>query len=116
MTEVTKKQPEEVTSASRDGAFICGLTLEGARWDPATGLLDDSRPKQLFTAMPVILVKAVTAEKADMRDVYQCPVYFTESRFRQEVFTAQIKIGRTPSNKWERASVAMMLDCAAGGA
>lgn len=111
VTEVTKKQPEEVTQPSRDGAFICGLTLEGARWDGLAGCLDDSKPKQLFTPMPVILVKAVTAEKADLRDVYQCPVYFTESRFRQEVFTAQIR-SKAPSNKWERASVAMMLDVA----
>ena len=41
--------------------------------------------------MPVLQVKAVTADKADMRDVYQCPVYTTEKRFREECFTAQLK-------------------------
>ena len=56
LTEVTKKQPDQVEQPSRDGAFICGLTLEGARWDEKAGVLDDSRPKELFVALPVILV------------------------------------------------------------
>ncbi len=31
LTEVTKKQPDQIDAPSRDGAFIHGLTLEGAR-------------------------------------------------------------------------------------
>ena len=34
---------------------------------------------------------AVPADKAEGRDVFQCPVYATEARFRQEVFTAQLR-------------------------
>ena len=30
---MTKKQPDQIDAASRDGAFIHGLTLEGCRWD-----------------------------------------------------------------------------------
>ena len=33
LTEVTKKQPEQIEGPSREGAFIHGLTLEGCRWD-----------------------------------------------------------------------------------
>jgi hypothetical protein len=32
ITEVTKKQPEDIQQPSRDGCFVSGLTLEGARW------------------------------------------------------------------------------------
>lgn len=64
VTEVTKKQPDQIEANSRDGAFIWGLTLEGARWDDKMGCLDDSKPKELFCPMPVILVRAVTQVRA----------------------------------------------------
>ena len=38
---------------ARDGAYVHGLTLEGARWDEKTGALEESRPKELFSALPV---------------------------------------------------------------
>ena len=111
ITEVTKKQVEDIQVASRDGAFIHGLTLEGARWDDKTGMLDDSKPKELFCPMPVILVRAVQADKAEMKDIYQTPVYKTSARFREEVFTAQLKT-RASVTKWTLASVALFLDVA----
>ena len=114
LTEVTKKQADQVDAPSRDGAFIHGLTLEGARWDEKIGALDESRPKELFAAMPVILVKAVTVDKAESKDAYQCPVYTTEARFRQEVFTAQLK-SKHSWIKWTLAGVCMFLDVVAAG-
>lgn len=60
LTEVTKKQPDQIDAPSREGAFIHGLTLEGCRWDDKGGALEDSKPKELFCPMPVILVRAVT--------------------------------------------------------
>jgi dynein heavy chain len=109
VTEVTKKSPETVDAPSRDGAFVHGLTLEGARWDDKAGALEESRPKELFCPMPVLLVRAVTADKAETRDAYMCPVYTTEARFREEVFTAQLKT-RGPALRWVLAGVCMFLD------
>jgi len=111
LTEVTKKTPEQVDAPSRDGAFIHGLTLEGARWDDKAGVLDDSKPKELNCLMPVILVKAVTVDKAELKDAYQCPVYATEARFREEIFTAQLK-SKHSWIKWTLAGVCMFLDWA----
>ena len=111
LTEVTKKQLDAIEAPARDGAFIHGLTLEGARWDEKTGSLEDSHPKELYSQLPVVLVRAVTAEKADVRDVYQCPVYKTERRFREEVFTAQIR-SKHAELKWAVAGVAAFLDIA----
>ena len=111
VTEVTKKQVDQIEAPPRDGAYIHSLTLEGARIDEKVNALEDSRPKELFYSMPVIQVKAVTADKADMRDVYQCPVYTTEARFKQEVFTAQLKFKKDHGEiKWILAGVCMLID------
>jgi len=110
--EVTKKaSPDEIQTVARDGCYIHGLTLEGARWDDKAGCLDDSRPKELFCTMPVILVKAVPADKAEQKDVYVTPVYKTTSRFREEVFALGLKTKIAPS-RWTLASVALLLDVA----
>lgn len=111
LTEVTKKQPDQIDAPSRDGAFIHGLTLEGCRWDDKAGVLEDSKPKELFCPMPVILVRAVTVDKAEMKDAYQCPVYTTEARFREEVFTAQLKSKHSWIH-WTLRGVCLFLDVA----
>jgi len=56
-----------------------------------------------------MLIRAVTMDKAESKDMYQCPVYATEARFRQEVFTAQLKTKHTWV-KWTMAGVCLFLD------
>jgi len=36
-TDITKKTLEEISGAPREGAYVFGLFLEGARLDPKTG-------------------------------------------------------------------------------
>jgi hypothetical protein len=43
-----------VPSGPEDGCYIRGLYMEGARWNSETHLVDDSRPKELFTDCPVV--------------------------------------------------------------
>lgn len=90
-------------------AVFCRLWLEGARWDERLGVLEESHAKELLYAMPVMLIRAVPANKIDMKDVYSCPVYATEARFRQAVFVSQL---RTKESwiKWTLAGVALLLD------
>lgn len=61
--QVTKKAVDQVDAPSRDGAYVHGLVLEGAGWDDKGGVLEESRPKQLLTPMPVMLMRAVPADK-----------------------------------------------------
>merc|ERR1711959_156663 len=56
-TEVTKKTPEEVDQASKEGSYISGLTMEGARWDSGAAFLASLLPKEMFFTMPVMLAK-----------------------------------------------------------
>lgn len=64
-----------VSAPPREGAYVHGLYMEGARWDTASGGIVESRMMELFPVMPVIYIKAVTQDKQDTRSVYECPVY-----------------------------------------
>jgi dynein heavy chain len=110
-TDVTKKNSvEEVEGLSRDGAYITGLSLQGARWDVTAGMLDRSKPKEMFCKMPVINVRALAADKVDVSSgIYVCPTYKTEFRGPTFVFCAQLKT-KAPSGKWVLAGVALIMD------
>eukprot|EP00741_Cyanophora_paradoxa_P005992 tig00000955_g5810.t1 len=108
-TEVTKKTFEDIEQAAREGAFIHGLVLEGARWDDKSGALDEQRPKELFAPMPVINIKAVTVDKVEDRGNYACPVYKTQKRGNTYVFTAGLKT-RLQANKWVLGGAALIMD------
>ncbi|EZA54880.1 Dynein beta chain, ciliary [Ooceraea biroi] len=106
--DVTKKNKEEFTSAPRDGAYVHGIFMEGARWDVQTGIIVDSKPKELYPAMPVINVRAITQDKQDLRNMYECPVYKTRTRGPTYVWTFNLKSKDKPA-KWTLAGVALLL-------
>ena len=59
-TEFTKKTVEEIdTPAPKDGAYCYGFLLEGAKWDWQLGQIEESRPKEMFSVMPVCLCRAM---------------------------------------------------------
>lgn len=49
--------------------------MEGARWDVKLNTIVEAKLKELFPAMPVIYVVAVTQDKQDTKNVYECPLY-----------------------------------------
>merc|ERR1711918_58222 len=112
LTDVTKKMtPEEVDATSRDGAYINGLQMQGARWDPNATSVEKSRPKEMFSTMPVMIVKGVMADKADMKGMYSFPTYKTEQRGPTYVYQAQLKT-KSPPARWIMAGVALIMDIA----
>ena len=82
--------------------------MEGARWDTSLGAITDSRLKELFPQMPVVYIKAITQDKQDLKNVYECPVYKTRSRGPTYVWTFNLK-SRDRPNKWTLAGVAILL-------
>ena len=66
-----------------DGCYIRGLYIEGARWDVAEFHLAESRPKELYTDMPIIWLKPVANRKPPSSGIYECPVYKTLTRAGQ---------------------------------
>jgi dynein heavy chain len=111
-TDVTKKMTiDEVDGNSRDGAYIIGMNMQGARWDVNAVQIEKSLPKEMFSPMPVMNVKAVTKEKADVQGLYMCPVYVTEQRGPTFVFKAQLKCGtKNVAARWVLCGVALIMD------
>lgn len=99
-TEVTKKRPDEIEAASRDGCYISGLFLQGARFDAASGQVERSRPREMYSEMPVINVRAVPADKLEgEKGVFHCPIYKTEQRGPTFICLAQLRT-KSPAARW----------------
>ncbi|CAK0903564.1 unnamed protein product [Prorocentrum cordatum] len=108
-TEVTKRDVKQVEGHSKEGAFVTGMYLEGARWDSTGNSLEDSKPKEMFTQLPVIICKAgPLMDKVD-KNVYICPAYCVPTRRPYFVFPAQLRTKAVP-DKWVLAGVAIILD------
>ena len=75
--DVTKKWKEDFSAPPREGAYVNGLFMEGARWDVSVGSIANSLMKELFPQMPVIYIKAITQDKQETKNIYECPVYKT---------------------------------------
>jgi dynein heavy chain len=91
---------ESAFTKPRDGAYVKGLFMEGARWDHSTHVIEESHPRELFVAMPFIhlspgdktsiaavegVPEQYTGSLSGKAHVYMCPVYKTS--FRQGVLS-----------------------------
>jgi dynein heavy chain, axonemal len=110
-TDVTKRDKAAIESAARDGAYVTGMYLEGARWDINGNCLEESKPKEMFFKMPVVNCRAGTADEtgASLKGVYICPTYCTPQRRPYYVFSGQLRTKHPPA-KWILGGVAMILD------
>jgi dynein heavy chain len=110
-TVVQKKQREDLTQPSRDGMFVDGLALVGARWDGSRATLETSRPGALFCALPVVKLGAAFRGALESRgNVFPAPMYRTQMRgAKVGVLYARSK---ARAEKWTLAGVACLLDTA----
>ncbi|KAF6093338.1 dynein axonemal heavy chain 17 [Phyllostomus discolor] len=106
--EVTKKNREDVTAPPREGSYVYGLFMEGARWDTQTGVIAEARLKELTPAMPVVFVKAIPVDRMETKNMYECPVYKTRVRGPTYVWTFNLKT-KERASKWVLAAVALLL-------
>lgn len=75
---------------------------------PQAGVITEGKLKELVPPMPVLLLKAIPADKQDCRSTYPCPVYKTCQRGPTYVWTLHLKTKEKPS-KWVLAGVALLL-------
>ncbi|VEL34280.1 unnamed protein product [Protopolystoma xenopodis] len=108
--EVTKKWSEEMGCAPREGAYVHGLYVEGARWDMSAGSITESRNKELTPLVPVILLRSVTVDRQESRvaQMYACPLYKTKTRGPTFVWTFHMRTRDKPA-RWILGGVALLL-------
>lgn len=106
--EVTKKNREDFTSPPREGAYIHGLFMEGARWNNTTNCIEEAKLKELYSQIPVIYIKAIRSEKQETKNIYECPVYRTRERGPTYIWTFNLRTEANAS-KWITGGVAILL-------
>ena len=106
-TEVTDKMLEQVESQPKEGTYVHGLFMEGARWDTGANTIVESRPKELHPPMPVMHILGVTADQVLTKGVYICPVYMTTIRGPTFTFAAPLRTAHPP-HKWVLAAVCLL--------
>jgi len=109
VTEVTRKLPLDIDEPARDGAYITGLNLEGARWNIQQGILDTSEPREMFSPLPVVNCKTILSSKQEKNGIYKCPVYQTQQRGPTFVFEAPLRTKANP-DKWVLGGVCLIMD------
>lgn len=109
VVDVLKKSADQIDTAARDGCYVSGLSMEGARWDSVTGCIEDSRLKELYPKMPIMQVRSLPLAKIDRRDQYEAPVYKTQERGPGFVVGFFLK-SKQPARKWVIAGVGLLLD------
>lgn len=68
----------------------------------------DPQMKDLHPPMPVVCLRAVLADKVDIRSAYPCPVYRTRQRGDTFVWEFPLK-SSVPPDKWIIAGTALLL-------
>ena len=114
---VLNQDPAKITQPPKDGAYIYGLYIEGARWDHEAGTLADALPMKLVSDMPAIHFKPAEVKRKAPKGMYSCPVYLypirTGTRERPSFMVAvNLKAGDYDANFWIKRGTAMLLSTA----
>jgi len=111
---VLNQDPNSVSQSPKEGAYVRGIFLEGARWDYEHGHLTEPLPMELFCAMPLIHFRPVESKKKSSKGFYTCPIYMypVRSGTRERpsfMIAAEIKSGAQDGDFWTKRGCAMLL-------
>jgi dynein heavy chain, axonemal len=106
-----------IVGQPKDGVYVSGIYLEGATWNFTGGYLEESRPMELISHMPIIHFKPVEGKKRTNKGFYTCPLYMypirSGSRERPSyVVSVDLRAGKFSSDFWTKRGVAMLLSTA----
>ena len=111
---ILNQDPQSIVTAAKEGSYVYGLFVEGARWDLDANALAEPVPMELYAPMPVIHFKPVENKKKAMKGMYACPVYLypfrSGSRERPSFVTeCDVKAGSFPAEFWIKRGGALLL-------
>jgi dynein heavy chain len=106
-----------ITSAPKDGIYVSGLLIEGATWNFPASFLEESRPMELVSPMPIIHFKPVEGKRKAMKGYYNCPLYMypirSGTRERPSfVVAVDLRVGKFTADDWTKRGVALLLSTA----
>ena len=80
-TPLKYTNPSKIYQEPEEGIYICGLPIEGAKWDLEKETLCECSNRELTNFLPVIhLLPTQETEPYDMNTTYECPVFRTQNR------------------------------------
>eukprot|EP00002_Diphylleia_rotans_P005088 TRINITY_DN140_c1_g1_i4.p1 TRINITY_DN140_c1_g1~~TRINITY_DN140_c1_g1_i4.p1 ORF type:complete len:4263 (+),score=965.99 TRINITY_DN140_c1_g1_i4:204-12992(+) len=113
--EVLKNKP---VAPPTDGVYVYGLFIEGARWDDENDCLGESKPKILYTQMPIMwLQPCETSTISYPTPMHETPVYKTSARrgtlsttghSTNFVLDVQLPSGQKSSDHWVKRGLALL--------
>lgn len=74
------KEAHEITEHPKDGAFVSGLYLEGAKWHTEKLCLAEPEVMELACPMPVLHFKPIQKRAKPPSNIYECPCYYYPRR------------------------------------
>ena len=109
--QVKEKEFEMIKDVQSEGVYIYGLSLEGCRWNRNN--LDESEPKKMFAALPILYVTAINNKKKPdaekMSASYNCPVYkYPRRTDKYLIFRVPLNCEGTGPNHWKLRGVALL--------
>jgi dynein heavy chain, axonemal len=110
----TSHEKSSITSYPKDGVYVSGIFIEGATWNFPNGIMEESRPMELLSLMPIIHFKPVEGKRKAAKGFYSCPLYMypirSGTRERPSyVVTVDLKAGKFSADFWTKRGVAMLL-------
>ena len=103
-----KRIEEFRDSVNLPGVFCTGFFLEGARWDCRENQLVESKLKEINQPMPPWLIKAISLDRRNEANSYECPVYRTKLRGSTYVWTFNLKTRENPLH-WIIGGVCLLM-------
>lgn len=106
---------DTITTYPKDGVMVSGLFIEGATWNFDGGFVEESRPMELISNMPIIHFKPTEGKrKADRKGYYTCPLYMypVRSGTRERpsyVASVELRAGKFSADFWCKRGVAILL-------
>ncbi|KAL4440889.1 hypothetical protein ABPG74_009302 [Tetrahymena malaccensis] len=109
--------PSKVKEKPEEGCYVYGIYLEGARWDYKKQVINQPKPKELYSDLPVMHLLPVVDRQKSEKIIYNCPLYKVVSRRGTLSTTGHstnfVMFIELPSNKsedtWIRGGVAAFL-------
>ena len=75
-----KRPLEEIVQEVKEGAYIYGFYLEGAKWNHDKQYLCEPEVMELHVGMPVIWFKPIIKRTKAQPNIYECPCYYYPKR------------------------------------